>query len=189
MKSRRSFLKSGLMTALSVGFTIGAGRMVFGQGGARSNPAVDFAIPSEARQDTLFHYTQAAFESYLGSTFTATGADGRTVELVLVSVTGYTPKQSTRIMTKPRRESESFTLSFNASGLLPIFTTIHTLRHGALGDIDLFLVGRTTESGAIFYEATVNHAGTPSPSPKRTGPVYRKDESPRVAAPDSESPQ
>ena len=188
MQSRRNFLRSGIMTALSVSVAVGAGRLAFGQQpGVRGNSAVDFPIPSEARQQTLFNYTQAAFESYLGSTFTAAGATGRRVELVLESVTGYTPKPTTRIMKATARESESFTLSFNASGALPTFTTIHTLHHDALGDIDLFLIGRKTESGAIFYEAVINHADV-APSPKRKGPVYRKDESPRMPAPDSESP-
>jgi len=174
------------MTALSVGFAASTGLLAFGQGRRQSSANVDFPISSEARQDTLFHYNQAAFESYLGSTFTTAGATGRTVELVLVSVTGYHAKSTTRIMTAAARESESFNLSFNASGLLPDFTTIHTLHHDALGDIDLFLTGRKTESGAIFYEAVINHAGPATSVPGR--PVFRKDESPRMPAPDSERP-
>jgi hypothetical protein len=134
----------------------------------------------------LFHYNQAAFESYLGSTFTAAGATGSKVELTLVSVTGYAPKPTTRITTKQARPSESFTLSFNASGLLPIFTTIHRLHHDALGDIDLFLTGRKNEAGALFYDAVINHAGVVANAPR---PILRRDESPRTPAPDSERPE
>ena len=185
MLSRRNFLRSGTMTALSVGFAASTGMLALGQGRRESSANVDAAIPSEARQDSLFHYTQAAFESYLGSTFTTTGAMGRTVELTLVSVTGYTPNPKARITTAEARPSESFILSFNASGPLPDFTTIHTLHHDALGDIDLFVIERKTESGALFYDAVINHAGAVS-VPSR--PVFRKDESPRMPAPDSERP-
>src|ERR1700682_1688621 len=105
MLSRRNFLRSGTMTAVSVGFAASTGLLAFGQGGKKSSPNADNPIPSQAQQDSLFHYNQAAFESYLGSTFTTVGATGRTVELVLVKVTGYTPNPTARITTAEARPS------------------------------------------------------------------------------------
>lgn len=186
MLSRRTFLRSGTLTALSLTLAVGTGRLAFGQSLKRSRPALDFQVPDQTRQVPLFYYTQSAFESYLGSTFTTMGARGGVVSLTLVSVTGYKPSPKTRLMTTNARASECFSLSFNASGKLPAFTTIHTLSHDALGKIDLFLTERKTESGGIFYEAVINHAGAPAAVPiVPKDPAFRKHESPRLLRPES----
>ena len=44
----------------------------------------------------------------------------------------------------------------NASDELPPFTSIHTIKHPALGEFDLFLSKRKTDDG-IFYDAVINH--------------------------------
>ena len=180
MLSRRSFLRSGTLTALSLSLAAGTGRLVFGQRRKGSNPGLDFQIPDSIRQDPLLYYNQAAFESYLGSTFTAFGAAGGMANLTLVSVTGYKPNPDTVITTAKARETECFSLRFNASDSLPTFIPIHTLNHDALGKINLFMTERKTDRGEIFYEAVINHA------PGTTGaPVNPKRPRTKVIKPDS----
>src|SRR6267142_2062073 len=98
MLSRRNFLRSGTLTALSIGVAMGAGRAVFGLSPSQ-NPALDFPIPDSARQEPLFHYNRSAFENALGSTFTSPDSRGGTVNLTLVKVTAFTSNPNTKLMT------------------------------------------------------------------------------------------
>lgn len=178
MLSRRSFMRSGTLTALSLGLAVKTGPLAFGQHRKQTDPALDFTITDRLGQEPLIYYTQAAFENVLGSTFQTLGARG-TVDLTLVKVTGYKPNQNTRITTGKARETDSFSLLFKASGPLPAFAPIHTLSHPVLGKIDLFMTERKTESGEIFYEAVINHLSVttgPSGHPKRgPGRVMRPE--------------
>ena len=156
MLSRRNFLRSGTRTALSIGLAVGAGRAVFGQSPAQ-NQAVDFPVPDTARLQPGFNYGRTAFENALGSTFTSPDARGKNVNLTLVSVKGFESKTDTKLMTTKGRSTDAFALSFNASRALPGVTTIYALNHPVLGEFDLFMTLRKSASGAIFYDATVNH--------------------------------
>ncbi len=157
MLSRRNFLRSGTRTALSIGLAVGAGRTVFGQSPAQ-NQALDFPIPDTARLQPSFNYGRTAFENALGSTFTSPDARGRNVNLTLLSVKGFESKTDAAMMTVKARSTDAFALSFNASRALPAVTTIYALNHPVLGKFDLFMTLRESASGAISYDATVNHA-------------------------------
>ena len=157
MLSRRNFLRTGTLTALSVGLAVAAGRKVFGKIQNQS-PALDFPITDSARAEPLFHYTRSAFENAVGSTFTSTDARGRNVNLTLVSVKAFTSNPKTRLTTGKPRPTDSFALEFNASRALPAFTSIYTLNHPVLGKFGLFMTLRKTGSGSVFYDAVVNHA-------------------------------
>jgi hypothetical protein len=157
MLSRRNFLRSGTLTALSITLAMKAGRTTFGQSSTQ-NSALDFPISDTARQQPLFNYTRAAFENAIGSTFTSPDARGRSVNLTLVSVKGFESKTDTKIMTTKARSTDAFALSFNASRLIPAFTTIYALNHPVLGKFDLFMTLRKCDDGALFYDAVVNHA-------------------------------
>lgn len=159
MLSRRNFLRAGTLSALSVGLVLGAGRTVFGQiQKQKQNPALDFPIPDSVRAEPLFHYGRAAFENAVGSTFSTPDARGRVVNLTLVSVKAFQSDPKTKLMTKKARSTDSFALSFNAPRELPQFTSIYSLNHPVLGKFDMFMTLRKTASGAIFYDAVVNHA-------------------------------
>jgi len=119
MLSRRNFLRSGTLTALSITLAMKAGRTAFGQSSTQ-NSALDFPISDTARQQPLFNYT--------------------------------------KIMTTKARSTDAFALSFNASRLMPAFTTIYALNHPVLGKFDLFMTLRKCDDGALFYDAVVNHA-------------------------------
>lgn len=154
--SRRFFLKSGTLTALSAGLVFAPNLSAFGQKGRRETNALDRQIPSKARKDLLNYYTRETFESYIGSNFQARGARGEKVNLTLTKVTAYKPQPKTRITTGKVRQTESFSLTFSASGPLPPFSNVPSLHHDVLGKLDLFLTSHVDEAGNFFYEAVIN---------------------------------
>jgi len=143
---RRTFLRDAFTSTLSVGLLIAASRASFGQKSA--------GIPLEAQKDPVFAFVAATFEPYVGGYFTAPNARGEAIELKLVELTKFEPKNR---LTKLARTTKSFSLMFKASDELPPFTSIHTISHPALGKFDLFLTRRKTEAGDLFYEAVINH--------------------------------
>jgi hypothetical protein len=46
---------------------------------------------------------------------------------------------------------------FSAPGQLPLFSSIVSLYHAALGNIELFLSPKGFRDGLYYYEAVVNH--------------------------------
>lgn len=167
--TRRTFLRTGALAAVSAGIALSPMRLAFGQDSPKANPSQDFQIPYEAKLDPVFSYRKATFDPYVGGVFTARGKGGKRVELTLVAVnemknpagsrasarTGAT--QSTRLTAKAR-PTETFTLVFRASGPLTDLSTIHQLEHAALGKFSLFLVGGEDAKGQQTYEAVINHA-------------------------------
>jgi hypothetical protein len=153
--SRRFFLKSGTLTAVSAGFLFGAGSLV-GQK-RRAGWVLAPGIPGAAQRDLLFYATRETFEPYIGSIFRARGARGEVLDLKLIRVTGYKPKALTRIATTRSAETNSFSLTLTASGQLPAFSNIPALYHAALGKLELFLTPQGENNGVFFYEAVINH--------------------------------
>lgn len=154
--SRRFFMKSGTMTALSAGLFFGPNLLAFGQKTKRETNTIDRQIPSAARKDLLDYYTRETFEPYIGTNFQARGALGEKVNLTLTKVTAYKPQSKTSITTGKARQTESFSLTFSASGPLPAFSNIPSLYHDVLGKLDLFLTSHVDEAGNLFYEAVIN---------------------------------
>lgn len=157
---RRRFLKSATLTAVSAGLALGLGRTVMGQ--KKWQPvekSIGYQIPIKAQEDPLFHFTEATFRPYVNDIFQAPDGSGEMVTLRLVGVNGYKPKANSMVTTaraaKPR-ETKSFSLMFKAEKELPPFTSIHKVRHPALGKFDLFLTPREVD-GEFFYEAVFNH--------------------------------
>src|SRR5258708_21332576 len=131
MLSRRSFMRSGVLTALALGVTVATRRSAFAQG-AKSNPNFDFPIPYSALQDPLMNFKQSAFKMFIGTPFNVTKPKSNVV-LTLVNVTGYQPDPNTKITTKPPRPCDCYSLSFSATGALPTTNTVYSLTHAALG--------------------------------------------------------
>lgn len=154
--SRRKFIKSGALTALSAGLIFKAGESAFGQKKKPQRPILRFEVPYQAQQNPILYYDRATFESYVGGTFIGRDARGQTIELKLLSVAEYKPNLKTRISTGGSRETESFALTFKASRSLPPFTSIHVIEHAVLGKFDLFLQ-RSGDSSQIIYQAVINH--------------------------------
>jgi hypothetical protein len=153
--SRRKFMKSGTLTALSAGLTLSSFGLGFAQKSKQGGPAVDRKLPIKDR-DPLGYYTFETFEPYIGSIFQAPNALGKMVSLTLVSVTAYQPRAKTKLATRTAPASDSFSLTFKASKRLPQFTSIHKVSHPALGKFDLFLKPYEAADGTIYYEAVFN---------------------------------
>jgi len=156
--SRRRFIKSGALTALSAGFLFKGGEaLVSGQKSGQVHTTVERRVPAEAQRNPILYYKSSTFESYVGGTFIGRDALGRPIELELVRATPYRPNPRTRITTARTRETESFSLLFRAPRALPEFSSIQGIEHAVLGDFDLFLKPSRGDNGEIFYEAIINH--------------------------------
>jgi hypothetical protein len=153
--SRRKFLKSGALTALSAGLIFKAAESAFAQKKVPDRPILKFEVPFEARQNPILYYDRATFEPYIGGIFIGRDARGGPVELRLRSVIEYKPK-SAAITPGRTRDTESFTLTFTSSKALPEFTSIQVIEHPVLGKFDLFLQ-RAGDSREIVYQATITH--------------------------------
>jgi hypothetical protein len=154
--SRRKFIKSGALTALSAGLIFNAGEYAFGQKKTPRRLISTSEVPYDAQQNPILYYDRATFEPYVGGTFTGRDARGRTIELKLLSVTEYKPNPGSKITTGGTRNTESFALTFNASRSLPPFTSIHVIEHAVLGKFDLFLQ-RAGDNDQILYQAVITH--------------------------------
>ena len=153
--SRRSFLKSGTLTALAAGVAFNPNLLAFGQTRTQSTN-LGYQIPITAQQEPTYMFTRATFDPYVGSIFQAPNAKGKMVNLTLLSVTTNRPSATTKISTAPARETDSFSLMFKAAGPLPPFTSIHHISHPALGKFDLFLTPHS-QGSTLLYEAVFNH--------------------------------
>ena len=153
--SRRNFLRDGLCSAFALALLFAGSRAGFGQ--TQKNEigrvAPGSPVPIEAQKDPVFLFREETFTPYVNGIFQAPNARGEMIELRLVKVQGYkSPDKLTN------RSIKAFSLTFKASDELPPFTSIHRIKHAALGEFDLFLTKRKTDDGDLFYEAVINHA-------------------------------
>lgn len=153
--SRRAFLRDGLCSVISVAVLLAGSRAGLGQtvqGQSRVSPSTQPEIPIDAQKDPVFFFRQETFKPYVNGIFQAPNARGEMIDLRLTKVEAH--KSSDKLTT---RVTTGFTLTFRASAELPPFTSIHTIRHSALGEFDLFLTKHKTEDDELFYEAVINH--------------------------------
>jgi len=150
MLARRKFLKSSLIFTASAFLLCGNPKTGFGRGLLNDGPLSD-----EVLKDPLLGFTKETFEPYLGDYFISTDARGETVPLKLVKVEAYAPKSETKLLTRTTVQTESFVLEFDAEGALPQFKSIYHIKHGALGEFNIFLTRRDGPS-VITYEAVFN---------------------------------
>ena len=151
--SRRTFLRDGLCSVLSVGLLIASSRVTFGQ--SQNPPRTQAEMPIEAQKDPVFTFSEQTFKPYVNGIFTAPNARGEKIELRLVELVTYKPPA--KKVTNSSAPTKSFTLIFKTRDELPPFTSIHTISHPALGSFDLFLSKRKNDDGDIFYEAVITH--------------------------------
>jgi hypothetical protein len=144
--ARRKFVQTSLLFTASTLLLWGNARS-----GLAQTLIADDRLSDDVQRDPVYRFTRETFEPYVGGYFESPGARGAMVVLKLVKIDSYTPPKDTKVPT------ESFSLLFNADGELPRFTTIHRIKHGALGEFDLFLTRRDGPDGEISYEAVFNH--------------------------------
>src|SRR5688572_7292535 len=87
--SRRTFLRDGLRSVLSVGLLLAASRVGLGQTTqGRVAPTTPPEIPIEAQKDPVFLFAEETFKPYVGGIFQAPNARGEMIELKLTKVEG-----------------------------------------------------------------------------------------------------
>jgi len=150
---RRFFLKSCSYAAVGAVFFAKTGITI----AQKFLGAEYYQVPLNAQGDFLYMTSYETFQSYIGSIFTTPGARGEEVQLILVSVTPYVPKASTRLTTGRTSKTESFSLSFRGSGKLSSTSVIPTLSHPALGNLAMFVSSKGETTTGCFYEAVINH--------------------------------
>jgi len=153
--SRRAFLRDGLCSVVSAGLLLTGSRAGLGQTAqspGRVSSSTQTEIPIDAQKDPVFFFRQETFKPYVNGIFQAPNARGEMIDLRLTKVEAF--KSSDKLTT---RQTTGFSLTFKASAELPPFTSIHTIKHSALGEFDLFLTKRKTDDGELFYEAVINH--------------------------------
>jgi len=150
MLPRRKFLRSSLIFGASAFLLCGNPKYGFGRSLFDDDP-----LPDEVLKDPLLAFTKETFEPYVGDYFVSTDLRGEQVALKLIKVEAYVPKSETKLSTRMPVETQSFSLEFNAEDPLPKFKSIHQIKHGALGEFNLFLTRRDGPSG-ITYQAVFN---------------------------------
>jgi hypothetical protein len=154
--TRRRFIETGTLAAVSAGVVLSSARLALGQNAQHGSRTRDFQIPAAAQQDVTANFTYGTFKPYVGDIFQAPNARGRMVSLTLKSVDRYENKATSKITTKAAKQTESFSLMFRSTQRLPQNTSIHKVSHPALGQFDLFLSPRKVDDGTYFYEAVFN---------------------------------
>lgn len=147
--ARRKFVQSSLLFTASTLLFWENTRSVLAQTLTRD----DGQLSDQVLRDPVLGFTRETFEPYVGGYFEAPGARGKDVTLKLLKVEAYEPKTTSRTAIA----TDAFLLLFSADGELPIFTSIHPLKHPALGEFSLFLTRRDGPNGDIYYEAVINH--------------------------------
>jgi hypothetical protein len=156
--TRRTFLRSGAMTVVLTGLALDSLPRAFGQQLRKPDPARDFQVSSEAKQESTFYFKRETFQPYLHGVFTLS-AGAKSVEATLVTVRDSSPSsEKSGKVTKKWRQSDSFILVFQSNGELTDLTSVYDVEHAALGKFALFLTRRDGPNGSYFYEAVFNHA-------------------------------
>ena len=147
--ARRKFVQSSLLfTATTLLFWDNTRSVL-----AQTLAGDDGQLSDQVLRDPVLRFTRETFEPYVGGYFEAPGARGKIVALKLLKADAYQPKTTSRTAVA----TDSFLLLFSADGELPIFSSIHPLKHPALGEFSLFLTRRDGPDGEIYYEAVFNH--------------------------------
>ena len=155
--TRRSFLRSGVITVLMAGVALDVVPSIFAQGNSQHDPKRDFPVPFEAQQSPIFYFKRETFQPYVGGIFKVR-AGAKTVEMKLERVRGCAPTTQALKVTKKSRTSDCFALEFSADSALTDLTTIYDVEHAALGKFALFMTRRDGPGGTYEYEAVFNHA-------------------------------
>ena len=148
--ARRKFVQSSLIfSATSFLFSKSAGSVL------AQTLRTDDQLSDQVLRDPVFRFTRETFEPYVNGYFEAPGPRGKMIALKLIKIETYEPKS--RLTPKPPVPTDSFVLVFSAEAELPTFTSIHPLKHGALGEFSVFLSRRDGPDGEIYYEAVFNY--------------------------------
>ena len=144
--SRRRFLKSGAIGAVSAGLVLQSARTVLGG----NSTELGLGAPNKGGR-LVFNYSRASFEPYVGTSFKVRIGEN-SVNLKLIDLVDYKASSKRQM---PVTGTESFVLAFRAPKSLSHRSTTQKLEHPALGKFDLFMTG-SKDRGRILYTAVIN---------------------------------
>lgn len=155
---RRAFVRDLFRSGVTLGLIAAGTKVGLAQkptrGQVRTPVDPALGIPVEAQRDPVFWFTDETFQPYVGGIFQAPNSLGQLVELRLEDLQKLVVSNT---LTKRAGRTDSFSLLFKAAEGLPPFTSIHSIKHPALGEFDLFLTPIKGEVGEFLYEAVINH--------------------------------
>ena len=143
--SRRRFLKSGAIGAVSAGLVLQSARTVLG-----NSIEPGLSTPNQKGR-FVSNYSRASFEPLVGSSFKVRIGEN-SVNLKLIDLVDYRASSKRQM---PVIGTESFVLAFRAPKSLSLRSTTQKLEHPALGKFDLFMTG-SKDRGRILYTAVIN---------------------------------
>jgi uncharacterized protein DUF6916 len=144
--SRRRFLKSGAIGAVSAGLVLQSASTVLG--GNSTEPGL--SAPSAGRR-LIFNYSRANFEPHVGSSFKVRLGEN-SVNLKLIDLVDYKASSKRQMSVTG---TESFVLAFRAPKTISHHSATQKLEHPALGKFNLFMTG-SKDRGRILYTAVIN---------------------------------
>jgi Domain of unknown function (DUF6916) len=159
--SRRKFLQTGSVVALSAGFPLKAALTATGQsaaGAAASSGAAEGMAGAAAAATVkatparpALLLSKATFAPYLNTAFVIKSRRAKAVEVKLIEVSSRGPVPDQQVPGK-----ECFALVF--SGQQRLAQDVYEFKHPALGTFSLLLVpvGMTKRGKGLFYEAVIN---------------------------------
>jgi hypothetical protein len=147
--TRRNFI----YTLAGVGAFVAFGGSAATVSGQAAEKGGLFPIPAEVYSEPLFSLTAKQFDSFLGSTFTATAEDGRHFRLVLTEVKSLEVPENTI----GGYYGEVFSLVFEGPRKGPLVQGRYEIRIAGLPDFTALVV--PISRGLKDYEIIVNHLG------------------------------
>ncbi len=123
-------------------------------------PPLEPPIRTQSEVVSLHYMTKQTFAGLVNSTFTARDADGKPVNLTLVSVEEITPAKNTTGVVlrvpnpaKEMKHTSSFVLRFRSKSGKPLMQGTYSFNHVSLGNFSLFVVpagGAQPYCSAVF---------------------------------------
>src|SRR5215208_2913283 len=100
--TRRTFLRKGAMTVLLTGLALDSIPQALAQQAQKYDPAQDFQVSSEAKQEATFSFKREAFQPYLNDVFMLI-AGPNSVEATLVSIRDCTQNPNANVTKRSRK--------------------------------------------------------------------------------------
>lgn len=153
--TRRNFLRTGTMIALSAALPLSLASFAAGQERRAKvpNPDVPFVMPAEAQRNPLSRYTQQTFAPYVNTIFSTNSE--HLAEIVLIEVKE-TPLVVDRRAAKVPA-GECFTLVFRGTSAKRFPQNTYRIEHAALGTFDMFITPTDRPSRDVqYYTAVIN---------------------------------
>ncbi len=153
-------------TCASLGFGLlcATDFLVFGQI-KRNLPTTQdgyFAVPEEAREQSLMALKRSSFARYNGDYFEATNDYGQPVILNLFKIEDPPAQRGLAVKLKlaeseeAQLKEESFSLLFRGPSSEPLRQRSYKMKHHTLGVLEIFLVPVGKDDGGRYYEAVFN---------------------------------